>query len=281
MKKAFISQEGKTAVLEYYNNLLKNFAIPYKTASIQTRFGGTFALCAGERKNPPLVLLHGSSMSSAMWIGDMAVLYDKYYVIAPDIPGEPGQSDERQLPLEGDDYAEWLLDLLNYFGLERICLVGNSLGGFLAAKFAIKYPQNVSKLVLLAPAGIGGQNPIFGEIAMRCFSNGTSGVDELLVEINGGEAIPETILNYQKLIFSAFNSRQEIIPIFSDDELKKLTMPCFIIVGGQDIMLLSNETAERATKLMPKCKVKMLPESGHSLVALTADILAFLQQPCN
>jgi siroheme synthase (precorrin-2 oxidase/ferrochelatase) len=56
-------------------------------------------------------------------------------------------------------------------------------------------------------------------------------------------------MNYIKLIAWAFNSRQEPIPIFSDEELSRLLMPLIVFVGKKDIMLRSDETAERIAKL--------------------------------
>lgn len=276
MTKAFNSQESKAAVINYYNMLLNQLTVDYETVSVQTRYGNTFALTAGDRTKTVVILLHGSSMNSAMWLDDIITLAPHYYVIAPDIPGEPGQSDVKQLPLNSNDYAEWLIDVYKSFNIKSAFVVGNSLGGWLALRFGTLYPEKVKKLVLLAPAGIGEQNPAFGLLAMELLPKGEAGIDELFTQINGGMPIPEIRLNYQKLITSVFNARQEIVPIFSDNELQKLNMPCLIFVGAKDIMIKSDETAARAARLIPLCKVETLPERGHSLVDLSNEILEFL-----
>lgn len=277
MKKAFKSESGKTAVTNYYNMLLEHLTISYEKINIPTSYGNTFALSVGDIQKPTVILLHGSSMNSAMWLDDIMVYVPHYHVIAPDIPGEPGQSDESQLPLDSNDYAKWLLDVLNELNIKDTYLVGNSLGGWLALRFSTLYPEKVKKLVLLAPAGIGSQNPAFALLAMELLSKGESGIDELLIQINGGIAIPEIILNYQKLIASVFNGRQEIIPIFSDKELKRLSMPCLVYVGNKDVMLKSEETAARSLKQIPQCRVVELSDRGHSLAGMAEEIAMFFR----
>lgn len=279
MKMAFISQEGKTAVTARYEKILEDLSVPCEQIFIPTRYGSTFALTAGKAQAQTVILLHGSSMNSAMWLNDIAALSYRYRVIALDIPGEPGKSNERQLPLDSDDYACWLSEVLSVLKIQRTVLIGNSLGAWIALKFSVLYPEAVEKLVLLAPAGIGSQNPEFAVRAMELLPKGDAGVTELLTEINGGAAIPEGQLEYQKLIASVFNGRQEIIPLFTDQEIKRLSMPCAVFLGGKDIMIRSHETRDRLLRLIPHCIVKMYPEKGHSITGMEQVILDFLQSP--
>ncbi len=275
---AFRTQEGKKAVIEYYNMLLNEISVPYEEVNLATRYGNTFLLAAGDKTNKPVILLHGSSMNSAMWIKDIEKMSEHYRVYAPDLPGEPGRSNEEQLPYDCMDYVNWLSDVLSALNIDKTNLVGLSLGAWLAAKFSSNYPQKVSKLVLLCPAGIGGQNHAFKDIALSLLSKGENGVNELFQMINGGKPIPEIMLNYQKLIAAVFNSRQEAIPIFPDEELERLTMPCLLIVGEKDIMLNSFETAERYKQLVQNSSIIVLPDAGHSLTGLSDEIIDFLMK---
>ncbi len=278
--KAFKSEKGKDQVLGYYEMLRKELTVPYEGLNISTSFGNTFVLVAGEKTNPPIFLLHGSMMNSAMWIGDINKLSQAYRVYAPDMPGEPGKSDEEQLAFNNDDYSDWLLELFNALSVDKAIVEGLSLGAWLATKFSILHPEKVSKLVLLCPAGIGSQNEEFKNIAFGYLMKGEAGVDELFTLINGGP-IPEIILTYQKLISMHFNARQEEIPIFSDEELTRLTMPSILFVGAKDILLRSEETAERYGRLIPSAEVVVLPERGHSLSGLVEEVLSFINSSTN
>lgn len=94
---------------------------------------------------------------------------------------------------------------------------------------------------------------ILGEIEMK--TNSVSKTEE-----GKNEVI------YQKLIRKNFNYRRETIPIFSDDELKLLTMPAVLFVGANDIMLHLDKTARRLGNLLPHVQINILPEAGHSNV---------------
>ena len=93
---AFKTTEGKNAVYKVYDAFLGNIRIPHEQISVDTRFGKAFAIAAGKKEAPVLVLLHGSGINSAMWIGDIEKYSEHYRVYAVDLQGEPGKSDGKQ-----------------------------------------------------------------------------------------------------------------------------------------------------------------------------------------
>lgn len=270
---AFKTQQGRDEVFKYYDMLLEKLTIQYERLNIATCHGNTFCIAAGDITAPPLVLLHGSSMNSIMWVSDIIKYYKKYRVYALDIPGEAGRSDERQLPFTTSDLDDWLHDVLNRLSITKAVVIGASLGAWLAAKFAIRYPKRIDKLVLLCPAGVGAQNKSFIFTALFYMLFGQKGIRKLFKIINGNVDMPEIMLKFQILIGKNFNIRKEHIPIFSDEEIMRLTMPVFLFVGAKDIMLHSVETSERMGKLVPNARINILPEGGHSLINLTDTIL--------
>ncbi|MGL4911546.1 MAG: alpha/beta fold hydrolase [Romboutsia sp.] len=277
MTVAFKSEEGKKEVFKYYELLLTKGSLEYEELVVNTSYGETFILAMGNENLPPLILLHGSGLNSAMWIQEMEEYSKEHRVYALDMPGEPGKSDENQLPFEGDYFANWLNDVFNALSIKTSSIVGISLGAWLATKFAIKYSNKVDRLVLLCPAGIGAQKKsfIFKFIFYSLF--GEKGIDKLYYKINGDKHIPEIMLNYQKLIAKHFNFRKVTIPIFSDTELVKLTMPISLFVGGKDIMLHSKKTAERLKSLLNHAEINFIKEEGHSIVNQGDDIRIFLR----
>ena len=101
-------------------------------------------------------------------------------------------------------------------------------------------------------------------------------MEKLYRKISGNQPIPEEVLQYQMLIGKYFNFRREQIPLFSDCELKRLTMPLILFVGEKDIMFQSVKTAERLRKLLPQATINFLPGAGHALINLVDEINAFL-----
>jgi pimeloyl-ACP methyl ester carboxylesterase len=266
MNSVFKTEAGRNAVIKLYDEFLQKLALLYEKFYVNTRYGKTFIIASGEKSNPPLILLHGSGMNSVMWLRDIKEYSKTYRVYAIDMLGEPGKSDENRPSLSGPCYTEWLKEVFENLSVERANIIGISLGAWLAIKFSVYYPQMVTKLVLLCPSGVGPQKKSFIFKALIHGILGEKGIDKLYYKVNGNQPIPEEMLKYQKLIGKYFNYRRESIPIFSDDELKLLTMPTVLFVGAKDIMLHSDKTAKRLGNLLPHAEINLLPEAGHSNV---------------
>ncbi|AEI43142.1 alpha/beta fold hydrolase [Paenibacillus mucilaginosus] len=100
----------------------------------------------------PLVLLHSGGADLRDWTWVAPVLAQQYKVIALDGRG-CGQSPNPAE--EPPDYVDDLLRALDHLGLPQAVIAGHSMGGQIAAEFALKYPERVTKLVLIAP-GLAG-----------------------------------------------------------------------------------------------------------------------------
>lgn len=274
---AFRSEKGKEEIFKYYDLLLTKGRLKHEEIFLNTNYGETFVVAMGKKELPPLILLHGSGMNSAMWRQEMEAYSQHYRVYAVDMPGEPGKSDENQLPFEGDDFTNWLNDVFYALEIKKASIVGISLGAWLGCKFSIRYSDKVEKLVLLCPAGIGPQKKIFAFKALFYSLFGGKGINRLYCKINGDKPMPEIILNYQKLIGKHFNFRKEIIPLFSDEELKKLIMPVALFVGAKDIMFYSEKTANRLKSLVSHSNINLITDEGHSIVNQGDAIREFLK----
>lgn len=109
-------------------------------------------LRAGE--GPPLLLLHGIGDSARTWEHLLPVLSQRYTVIAPDLLGH-GFSDRPRADYSVAAYANGMRDLLGVLGIDRVTVVGHSLGGGVAMQLAYQYPDRVERLVLVATGGVG------------------------------------------------------------------------------------------------------------------------------
>lgn len=98
-------------------------------------------------------VLHGwgANIESVMPI--VNVLKNKYRVIAYDAPGH-GHSDEPQEVIGGQDYKDFLLELVNHFGGKPAHFIGHSFGGKTLTVFAAQHPELVKKLVLVDASGV-------------------------------------------------------------------------------------------------------------------------------
>ena len=101
------------------------------------------------------MFIHGLSGCWANWLEQLPVLAREHRVVTLDLPGfgySPMPSDGREITISG--YARLLDGLLGELGIDAAAVVGNSMGGFIAAELAIAFPQRVERLVLISAAGI-------------------------------------------------------------------------------------------------------------------------------
>jgi pimeloyl-ACP methyl ester carboxylesterase len=104
---------------------------------------------------PAVVLIHGITSSSAVWVQLMEDLVDAgYSVIAPDLFGH-GASAKPKGDYSLGAYASGVRDLLGMLGYERVTVVGHSLGGGIALQLAYQFPEYVERLVLISSGGLG------------------------------------------------------------------------------------------------------------------------------
>jgi pimeloyl-ACP methyl ester carboxylesterase len=103
---------------------------------------------------PPLLLIHGIGDSSETWLKVIPELARRYTVIAPDLLGH-GESAKPRADYAIAAYACGMRDLLSVLDVDRVTVVGHSLGGGIAMQFAYQFPDRCERLVLVGSGGIG------------------------------------------------------------------------------------------------------------------------------
>jgi pimeloyl-ACP methyl ester carboxylesterase len=132
----------------------------------------------GSGGEDPVVLVHGLGGQWQNWLENIPRLALDRRVVAMDLPGfgltpEPDDDEGISIPR----YGRYVNTLCDKLGLEKIDLVGNSMGGYVAAEVAIQFPERVARLVLVSAAGISSaetlQAPIltFGRVATALATN--------------------------------------------------------------------------------------------------------------
>ncbi|MEZ5119054.1 MAG: alpha/beta fold hydrolase [Candidatus Nanopelagicales bacterium] len=109
---------------------------------------------AGEADAPVILLIHGITSSSATWDPVLPDLAADAHVIAPDLLGH-GDSDKPRADYSLGALASMLRDLLEHLGVQRVTVVGHSLGGGVAMQFSYQYPEYCERIVLVDSGGLG------------------------------------------------------------------------------------------------------------------------------
>jgi len=233
---------------------------------VQVRRGGSGA---------PVVYLHsatGEGEGLAL-LDELAATYD---AIAPMFPGY-GESEGIEQIDDMEDAVFHLLDLFDQLGLASPAVVGLSLGGWMAAELATRYPERVSSLVLVNPAGLyikGAEiKDIFGrksdELAADMFADQTHPVAALMIAM--ADMQPENVSFemvkpfYQTM---AATARLAWDPYLHDPKLRKrlhrITAPTLVVHGAQDT-LIPVAHAEAYRDEVPGARLVEVADAAHLL----------------
>ena len=213
----------------------------------------------------PLLVLH-PEFGANMWAPYHDALAAHFQVLAPDHLGF-GDS-ERPDWLDGiDDLVFHYVDLLDLLAIERVSIVGTSLGGWIAAAIAVAHPERVERLVLAAPAGIKVDgvprydffaNPLENTL-QHLFHDPTRAAQMLPAEY-GAEVIVRGYHEFTTLARLAWN------PYFYDrklqERLPRVRNPTLIVWGANDT-ILPPPHADAFAALLPYATLKVLPACGH------------------
>jgi pimeloyl-ACP methyl ester carboxylesterase len=272
-KSVYKTTEGRDKIRAYYGKVLSHF--PFEQRYVETSYGQTFLLTAGEESNPPIVLLHGSCSNSAFWFPELSALSENYRVFAVDIIGEAGNSEEYRPDLSTDDFSLWLKEVLEAIGLEKAAIAGNSLGGWLAIKFAAAFPEKVSQLILIASAGLSEIRSQFLQNTEQTLQSGDP--IQMDTDVLGEQNIPKEALDFLNLILENFEPIQEI-PVHPDEVLHRLIMPVLYVGGENDWIIDSQSSAKRLSRLVPSAETLLLPNLGHMITNNQQYIVPFLEK---
>jgi 2-hydroxy-6-oxonona-2,4-dienedioate hydrolase len=207
---------------------------------------------AGDAAKPKVILLHGLGGSAENWQFTVPALAAQFHVIAPDQIGF-GKSDKPLLKYRVGTYADFLDKFMAELKIEKASLVGNSMGGWVAAFAAIKYPNRVEKIVLADAAGIIPAN--VNTDAIYQLNNSTR--DEIRANLKlifanpmfqNNEALVDQFMTARVAAGDGYTINSLIESIrrkedFLNDRLGEIKKPTLIIWGRQDGLLPVSDAA--------------------------------------
>lgn len=103
-------------------------------------------------QGPPVLAVHGLGGTKGSFLPTLAALADRFRVIAMDLPGFGDSDKPVGAPYDARFFAGAVVDLLDALELERVHVIGNSLGGRVALEVGLRHPGRIQRLALLAPS---------------------------------------------------------------------------------------------------------------------------------
>jgi pimeloyl-ACP methyl ester carboxylesterase len=227
--------------------------------------------------SPTLIFLHGFSSSLHTWEPWARALSSDYRVVRFDMPGA-GLSG----PDPNGDYSDArsmqvLTALMDHYGISKATLIGSSMGGKIAWKFAAAFPDRIDKLVLISPDGFaspgeeyGKRQPVPSMVGLMRYA-----LPKLLLKMNLDPAYAdpakltdEIVTRYHDLLLGLGNrdamiARMEQTELVEPEPLlRSIKAPTLLLWGEKDAMIpLTN--ADDYVKAVPNSRLVALPRLGH------------------
>jgi 4,5:9,10-diseco-3-hydroxy-5,9,17-trioxoandrosta-1(10),2-diene-4-oate hydrolase len=249
-----------------------------KIGSIDTRYWS-----AGDR-GTPVILLHGGGSSIEIWVYNIQRLAQHHRVFAFDMVGA-GLSHKPAVLYSLDYQLQFLNAFLDKLDIQQASLIGNSMGGSIALKFAIESPERVKKLGLISSFGLGQEIDIcdrllaaFPAIA-KLIPPSRDGVRMVLNScVYDPKSVPEEWidLNFQR--FNLPGCKEALISLLIANldfwgvrrevfspivrQLDRIKAPTLIIWGKQDSILPVSH-ADVAAKKIPHSRLHIFDRCGH------------------
>jgi pimeloyl-ACP methyl ester carboxylesterase len=249
----------------------------FKTRSVDVAGTHWPYLEGGPGSGEALILLHGFGGDKDNWPLYARSLHRAYRVIIPDLPGFGDNERDPDADYSMDAQAKWLLAFADALQIDRFHIGGNSMGGFIALKFTLAYPNKILSLALLDNAGVLGETKSELQIATE---NGES-----LLTVSSAEEFDRLLafIVYRSLPLPGFIKQpycddlianeafmekifwslaEEFLNNPLNDELHNVTAPTLIIWGRNDRLIDVSCTDVMKTSI-PNNHCVVLEETGH------------------
>jgi pimeloyl-ACP methyl ester carboxylesterase len=276
------SEAAKAECFAYFDALAaRQWPIASEERVVPTTYGSTFVRVGGPPAAPPLVLLPGAATTSLMWAPNIQALSTENRTYAVDQAGEFGKSLCTK-PIQAlGDLVAWLKELLDGLELhDEVSLLGMSYGGALTAEFAMRLPERLRKIVLLAPGGTVLRLAVefWARITWATIARKT-GLPSFVRWIFADMARkdPAWIDATLEQLFLAMRSlqprRAPIPPVWSDAEWDNLRVPALFLAGENEKIYAPEKAVRRLKRVAPSVTAEIIPGAGHDLTFVQAGMV--------
>ncbi|MEH7482435.1 alpha/beta hydrolase [Neobacillus drentensis] len=228
----------------------------------------------------PVLLIHGSGPGVSAWANwrlVFPILSKQYKLYAPDVVGFGYTERSENIQYSVDVWVEHMISFIETMNLEKISIIGNSMGGALALHIANRRPDLVKKLILMGSVGI--EFPISKELdavwgympsienmrkLISTFSYDQSAArNDDLVELRYQASMEEGFQEAFSAMFPAPRQRQVNDLALTEGQLREITVPVLLIHGREDRIIPLEKTSWKMSQLIPKAELHVFSECGH------------------
>jgi pimeloyl-ACP methyl ester carboxylesterase len=266
-----VSSTANGAVLD--DDTLGAVAIPGAEHQVVRAGPVTFDIEVVRRgSGPRLLYLHGID-GLHTWPAGLERLASHFTIVAPHLPGF-GVSRGLEALDDVHDVAIFLQDLLDALGIDRVPVIGHSLGGMFAAELAAAAPHRVTRLALLAPFGLWLDDAPVADLVgvlrkdrlRLAWHDLEHPVAAALAQplADPADALARDLLETQHLI-GAGKFLWGVPDRGLAKRLHRVAAPTLVLWGAQDRVMRADRYGAAFQRLVPNASLRLLPDAGHNV----------------
>lgn len=264
------SNQGKKIVQDLYDQQLNSIEIEYEDLYVDTRFGKTHVIKAGNVNGKPLLFFHGGNSTAPFSLKQSVYLTREYQVFAPDIIGHPGKSDQTSLSPYTLEYGKWALDVIDSLGFEQIMCVGGSFGAGVLMKLMCVSPEKILKSVLVVPSGISNSSKvkIVSSMGIPMIAYIITKKEKWLKKaitpmIGSNKYIDTDIIDMVRIIFEHVKVKATMPSDIKASDIKNYKAPTLLFAGEKDILFSGKKVIGRARNIINNIEAHLLENCAH------------------
>jgi pimeloyl-ACP methyl ester carboxylesterase len=242
---------------------------------------GTPANVVALGAGPPLLLVHGLSGCWQNWLENIPHFARTHRVVAVDLPGF-GASPMPHEPISIAGYARFLEGVCDALSIDAAAVVGNSMGGHIASELAIRSPQRVERLMLVAAAGISAElvqrNAVLtgGRVLAAIMTRTVARHASLAKRPSTRRVALSFVVRHPERLSAPLAhelmegaGKPGFVPALEavlthriSERLPQIACPT-LVVWGEDDHVIPVRDATRFGELIPNVRVEVWPDTGH------------------
>lgn len=261
MSEVWVSDAARAEIMAIYDLRLAALGDAVESRMLETSFGSTHVLLAGEPDAPALVVAHGGNGDATQMAAPYGFLAARHRCVFVDSPGDPGRSRGRRIPRGDDSLARWMAELLDSLGIARASLLGMSAGGYVVLRAALGLRERIDRVVGIVPEGFcaAGEFPLPSPEDPGPFVAAITAPDSGFMP-----AVEEKFTALMAKTLRAVREPMILAPLFSAADFEGFEVPVMVVGGGEDVIFDGRELIARARAIVPSLvEAVLIPEANH------------------
>ncbi len=268
MTSIYKNNKAKTDLMNLYDKKLNDLQIDFINIDVDTDFGKTRVVKAGNSNGKKIVIFHGYNAGSPITLEAVKGILDRYCFYVIETVGQATKSEEVLINIKDNSFALWADQVFEKLEMQKVNVIGISYGAFIVQKLIVHNPERIRKCILVVPSGIVSGNLgesitklTFPLIRWKITKKEKHLKSFLNAFVPNNDDFLYTMLS---VMMKGIKLDTRIPKLLKTKEVENFNAPVYIIAAKDDIYFPGEKIAQRSKELFPNLKeVHLLEHAKH------------------